>query len=151
MKGESQRGGIMGQFSNGQESVDGVDQDPAHRILTHAVGLSKNAQNALHNSRNERLEAEKFRRQAEVEAAKATVEAISAVRESSRQLIQEAATLKAEADMARAQARTELEAVKVLKGNAEENARRMEAEARERSDTMLQQALQEAEQQTVEM
>ena len=141
----------MGQFPNGQESVDGVDQDPAHRILTHAVGLSKNAQNVLRNSRNERLEAEKYRRQAEVEAAKATSEALSAVRESSRQLIQEAGILKAEADAARTQARTELEGAKAIKSDAEENARRMEAEARERSDTLLHQALQEAEQQVTEM
>ncbi len=141
----------MSQSSNGQKFVDGADQDPTQRILMHAVALSTSAQNELQKSRNERLEAEKYKRQTEAEATKATVEAISAVRESSRQLIQEAATIKAEAESARMQARTELETAKALKGDAEANAHRMETEAHERSDTMLHQALREAEHQAAEI
>ena len=109
------------------------------------------AQQELSKSREERLQAERYRRQTEVEATKAAKIAIKEAKTRARQLVQVAASSRAEAEFDREQARKELEHAKEARIEADEHCRRLKAEAVKQAEIVLWQASEEAERQAAEI
>ena len=125
--------------------------DRTERLLVHAIMLSAGAQDDLSRARASRLEAERVREQAEAESAKAIDEAFSYARTQAQKLMEEASAAKASAEADRLQVQKELEQAAAARIEAEKIRQQLEAEAKERPEQLMQEALRQAEDQVLEL